>query len=166
MKAKIPLIGGLCVLLNFTIQAQEITRSVIASDGGTAATTNIQLDWTLGEAVTETVYTSNQTLTQGFHQSTLTVERKTVKRVGDAFDVVIYPNPVSYLLNIKPSVNSNSIYTAEVVDASGKIISSRTLSTSDGVSQVNVKDLSAGPYFIVIRPNEGASPITFQFIKN
>lgn len=157
-----------CLLALFALKggAQELTRSVLAADGGSNSTTQVQLDWTLGEAVTETVYTSSHVFTQGFHQSLIHIERTSAPSPKGAFDVSIYPNPASALLNIKPVLSSDMIYDVSVVDAAGRVVSDQRLSAQDEISQVDVSRLPDGPYFLVIRPEEDTlSPITFQFIK-
>ncbi len=157
-----------CLLALFALKggAQELTRSVLAADGGSSSTSLVQLDWTLGEAVTETVYTDGHILTQGFHQSSIRIERKSDPSPQGMFDVNIYPNPTSALLNIKPEFKSDIAFEASVVDASGRILSSQRLSARDELSQLDVTRLPDGPYFIVIRPEvDDLSPITFQFTK-
>ena len=47
----------------------QLGRQVIGSTGGSASGTNITLSSTVGEAVTQTLFSANTILTQGFQQT-------------------------------------------------------------------------------------------------
>jgi len=163
---KTTFLGFLFVLFALKGEAQDITRSVIASDGGSSSTTEVKLDWSLGEAVTETVFTDRHILTQGFHQSSIHVERTSARSAEGMFDVSVFPNPASSRLNIKPEFNNDIKYEVTVIDPAGRTLSTHRFYAQDEISQIDVTRLPEGSYFIVIRPDdENLLPITFQFVK-
>jgi len=59
------------------------------------ATAGAQLSWTLGEAVIETYTGDKSQLTQGFHQTQLTVVA--LNESVTVFPVLVYPNPTTAL---------------------------------------------------------------------
>lgn len=84
------LIGTLmCVF--FQLQAQSLTPEVLTTAGETFTGTNVSLDWTLGEIMTET-FSGTIVLTQGFQQSSLKVT--SIEKASTSFgNIKVYPNP-------------------------------------------------------------------------
>jgi len=74
------LIAGL-FFLGSTVFGQTIQNSVISSTGGSASASNVKMDYTIGETVIETFSAGGHTLTQGFHQTNLTLVAISVQRV-------------------------------------------------------------------------------------
>lgn len=64
----------LFLLLAAVVSAQSLSPSVIASAGGSYASNQFSLDYTLGETFITTLTASNNILTQGFHQPRSVVE--------------------------------------------------------------------------------------------
>jgi len=62
--------------------AQSVKPEVIASAGDYFTSTNNSMSWTLGECITETYSSVNNTLTQGFQQSTYTITAVTQLAFG------------------------------------------------------------------------------------
>src|SRR4029078_6174947 len=56
----------------------------------------------------------------------------------------IYPNPVSGLLNISIAGNQNEISQLSIIDAAGKIVLEKNISSSKGLNSYTI-DLSALP---------------------
>ncbi|MCB0683669.1 MAG: hypothetical protein KDC32_22625, partial [Saprospiraceae bacterium] len=75
------------------LHSQSLAPEVIASAGEHFATANAQLSWTVGEPVIETYTGSTAQLTQGFHQTNLTVVA--VNDPTAAFQVSVFPNPTA-----------------------------------------------------------------------
>ena len=75
MKKYLFFLCGILLSLNIVMlsideaYSQILERQVISSSGGEYSNTNLNLNFTLGEAVTETFQNSGLILTQGFQQS-------------------------------------------------------------------------------------------------
>ena len=73
----------------------------------------------------------------------------------------IYPNPVNDILNIE--TGSDKIRYIQIIDITGKVLLSAE-SQSAGKTEVDVKDLSAGCYFLRLTATDGTKRI-LKFIK-
>ena len=107
--ALIPMVG----------MAQSISPEVIASAGEHFENGTTQLSWTLGEVVIDTYDNGTNTLTQGFHQTQLTVT--SVEETLSEVRLNMYPNPTSELLNIDLGNNQTDI-NLQLFDMSGKLV--------------------------------------------
>ena len=70
----IPLLVGLIVPSLRLGLSQRLSPEVLAVGGGIDKNGSLSLEWTLGEAVIETVSLSDRIYTQGFHQPMLVVD--------------------------------------------------------------------------------------------
>jgi hypothetical protein len=142
-------------LFSSTLAAQSIERSVIGSSGTSAQAGDLQLDYTVGEAVINTLSTPDLTLTQGFHQGVL----QTTGLTGLPLEIgyQIYPNPVTSELWLSmqgPDLN----FWALIYDATGRPLGVRRQIKASGYWK-EAFDLSAqapGAYFLVIMDGKGA----------
>ena len=78
-------------------------------------------------------------------------------------EVNIYPNPLSSELNINISGKQSNVYTIEIINTLGAIVSTDIFETSIGRFTKDVRSLTNGLYFVKISTNEGFS--TQKFIK-
>ena len=91
--------------------SQQLSPSVIASNGGINRAAGISLEWTLGEPTIESLSTADRLYTQGFHQPVLLVRKlqpgpaavvnsNAVAEVNPiaGYKVTIAPNPVKSIL--------------------------------------------------------------------
>ena len=78
---------------------------------------------------------------------------------NDFFGFKFYPNPVTETMNLKASVNIESI---KITDVSGKLILSKEINNMS--SEVSLPNISKGIYFMKV-DMEGRSDV-FKFIKN
>lgn len=147
------LIGG-CII---SAGAQE----VVAPAGSFHQGNNYSISWTLGEVVTSTLYGDNHTLTQGFHQSELTVTSIT----PDLFPEMIikaYPNPVNDLLMVTLDGELKAGAVLNFYDISGRLMLQQTI---DGhQAEVSLNSLNAGIYFLKI-VTENQEIKTFKIVK-
>ena len=89
------------VLLFFSLFSSVINgQQVISSAGASATGAGVQLSWTVGEPVIETFTGASAILTQGFHQSKLTVTAID-PRIYPELELTVYPNPVSSSLRLQ-----------------------------------------------------------------
>ncbi len=135
----------------FTTKAQSLEPTVIASDGGFSVVTGGSLSWTIGEPISETYNASGNFLTQGFQQpSIMLVSANDPTVIPDLF---VYPNPASSELFIDPKDLGTGMYSVQLFDLLGNLISSNEFTRSAGVSSpwsLSLLDLSNGMYMIRI----------------
>lgn len=128
---------------------QSAERQVIASTGGYAAATGLQVSYTVGETVIATGTSSNIIVTQGFQQPD--GNSVGIEELDNGLSVNVYPNPVSNEVAVEISAMNDLNVSATVYDMHGKQTSvglsnlkvNGTLKTS-----LDISSLSAGQYFI------------------
>ncbi len=137
-----------------------IAQEVISANGGTANVVGTQVSWTIGEPVVTTVFDTNNTLTQGFHQSKLTV---TVINNFQVAGVVInvYPNPTAnyVIVHFSEALEKTAYF---LFDQSGRIIGQKKIE-STGV-KIDMTKFAAGLY--ILKLNSGQRLLqTFKIVK-
>jgi hypothetical protein len=118
---------------------------VVTYQGAVGAT-----DWTAG-------WTNfNPQATQYGNQFALNV-----KNIDKTIKSVLYPNPTKNIATLTLQLENKSNITVQVVDITGKIVTSQYLSLYAGEHQIkmNTEQLTAGMYFIQIKNNNQISDI-------
>lgn len=88
------------LLLIFMIPYSLFSQQVVSAAGTVFESETTSISWTLGETAIETLSTENSTLTQGFHQPTLTIV--SVKEWAKLdFNIQAFPNPTRDFLMIR-----------------------------------------------------------------
>jgi hypothetical protein len=108
------LLFGLCAT---SLQAQE----VVTTAGSYGETTSGSLSWTVGEPVIETITDGNNTLTQGFQQSKLTVTAINNLKIS-GIELSVYPNPTNSILSIEVKTDKQRDLLLSLFDLNGKLI--------------------------------------------
>ncbi len=158
MKSKIIMMGIALACSSGFLHAQQ----VISSSGAHAAASGIQLSWTIGEPVVETLSAGNVILTQGFHQPKLSASAIDDK-VIPGLTLAVYPNPFSYELNIRVDEGDISQLKYTLFTADGKAISSERLKES--ITSIDMKTFATGNYLIRVDRKNGTPVKTFKVIK-
>ncbi|MDD3877078.1 MAG: T9SS type A sorting domain-containing protein [Bacteroidales bacterium] len=154
------LITGL-LFLGSTVFGQTIQNSVISSAGGSASSGNVKMDFTLGETVIETVSASGNTLTQGFHQTNLTLVA--IVNIELFPEISVYPNPTTELVNLDIPANY-SLLDIRMYDLNGKLL--RTIANASGLVTFDVRDLAKGTYYLQVINPQNNELKTFRLIKS
>ncbi len=83
-------------------------------------------------------------------------------------EVMIYPNPVSDMLNIRfLPLNHTTDYVVRIYDAAGRIVKEKELFFSrDEYTEIATSGLEPGVYRIVIYTNTGSQVTHGEFVKN
>ena len=63
---------------------------------------------------------------------------------------IIYPNPVTNIVNVLASYTENSTISVEIFDTLGKRMINKTIPSQTGAMQVDVSALQAGVYMIKV----------------
>lgn len=143
------------VFAAFCLSAQE----VISTAGETQIISGIEISWTIGEPVIETISSGSTVLTQGFHQSKLTV---TALEEITNVDLKVYPNPASEFVTIHfNTLGKNPVYS--LFDLTGKLLERKTISTTE--TNVNLKSYASGTYLLKLKYNPIEPLRTYKIVK-
>ena len=156
------LITAGCLLGGSLCFAQSVSPQLLSSSGAHAETSSAQLSWSLGETVIATQLVPGSQLTQGFHQTDLTVS--SLGPPADVTTLTLYPNPVHDQLYLEAK-GSNLPLHYQLFAADGRLLQS---GSTNGPSR-HAFDLSGyapGSYFLWVRPGDEARHQSFQIIKS
>lgn len=151
------LIVHIFVFAVFSVSAQE----VVSSAGETQKISGIEISWTIGEPVIETISSGSTVLTQGFHQSGLTVTAIDELPFSD-FELKVYPNPTSGFVNVqfnKLVENTNYL----VFDSNGKMIDNGMINSTN--TSLDFKKFASGSYILKLNYNSNHPLQTFKIVK-
>ena len=136
-------ISILILLFSSTVSYSQVQlgRQVIGSTGGTATGTSVTLSSTVGEAVTQTLFSANTILTQGFQQTLI---------VNDSIVDLEVINESC------PGAKNGSIYVNNVLGCPGPY-TVVIKSVDDTTVQLGPDTLKTGDYQVVIIGNNGCA---------
>lgn len=143
-------------LLGASVNAQE----VISSQGNSYSNATHSIDYTIGEPVTATASNGVNDLTQGFHQTNLTIT--SVEDLDANISVNLFPNPTSEFVNL--TVDKYEDLTLRLFDASGKLV--KELALNQSLTSVKVSEYADGTYLLTLTHKEDKKIKTFKIIKN
>jgi hypothetical protein len=132
----------LLLLVPLFTMGQQTDRQVIGSAGSYGENTNGSLSWSIGETMVETFANSSNTLTQGFHQGSLSVPTL-INDPGFEVDVSVYPNPVQNHLTINADVQGAEY---RIVNMQGKVVKNGKI--DETALQIDFSHLSRGAYLL------------------
>ena len=141
-----------------SLSVNVFSQEVISNQGDSYNDSNTILDFSIGEVVTFTGTTSDNNLTQGFHQSNWTFV--SIKDHVPSYQAVIFPNPTDEFLNIKTSLYENISYL--LFDEMGKLILKGNLLSKE--TALEFSPLATGRYSLILC-NSKENLKTFNIIK-
>jgi hypothetical protein len=141
---------GTVLMISGMSHSQSASPDVIASAGAHFAIPSMQMSWTLGETVTQTVSAGSTTFTQGFQQANISLIG--VETLVDDVNISVYPNPISDFLTIEVS---NSALNSQLflIDASGKNLLSQTVTEVDFI--LDFTPYAKGTYYLNFKNDQG-----------
>jgi len=148
--------------LPFLGVAQSIEPQVIASAGEHFDNGTTQLSWTLGEVMIDTYDNGTNILTQGFHQTELTVT--SVEETLANIRLNMYPNPTSELLNIDLGNNESDI-NLQLFDMSGKLVHSDKIEAYQTKYFLPMNKVATGNYLVRMQSVDGKMNTTHKVMK-
>lgn len=146
------------VLLSLLIAISVSAQEVVSTQGDSYSQASANIDFTIGEVIIETGTDGIYDLTQGFHQSSWVFVG--IEDFDDRYEVTIFPNPTSDILNINASEFMNVTYA--MYDALGKLVMQDKLSAEQ--TPIPVRNLAPGGYSIILL-NEAQKLKTFKLVK-
>lgn len=147
------LLASACLLSS----AQE----VIAPAGSFHKQGDKSISWTLGEPVVESFVSTHKILTQGFHQSQITVTKVSPESIP-GLSINVFPNPATNFLTI---ALDGEYQDAELnfYDQAGHLLLKKYLNGAR--TEVSLESFTSGIYFLkVISENKELK--TFKIVKN
>lgn len=136
-------------------------QQVISSSGSTLKNSTGSLSFTVGELVIDTKNAGATTITQGFHQTKLTITAMNVLREQN-FSISAFPNPTNDFVNLK--IEKGEIRDVEFIlfDLQGKVLSNRKIEGTN--TEVSFSGYNSGNYFLKVMQN-GKEIQTFKIVK-
>lgn len=121
-------------------------KSTLGPAGDFFANENLSLDWTMSEIAVESfVQEGSLSLFLGFYLPEIITP---TNEPDQKFQLDLYPNPCSGILNISASEGTEIM--AEVFDQNGKIVLAKQMYL-DGISdEINISFLPTGSYYLRI----------------
>ncbi len=135
--------------LVLSTRAQEVFAT-----GGSVSN---ELTYTIGEPLTLTLIGDN-VLTQGFNQPVITVLK--VEELGGS-KMEVFPNPSSTEINIL--IEETQSFSVDFMNESGELILFQEVKNNQ---RVNVEELAAGGYWILIKDSNHQLIGRIKFTKN
>lgn len=152
----------LIIMILFVVEAFSVSsQEVVSPAGETQTISGTEISWTIGEPVIETAASVSNILTQGFHQSKLTVTAIDELLSSD-FKLKVYPNPTSEFVTIhfnKP--DKNPVYS--LLGLKGNLIETKTISSTE--TSVNLQNFASGTYLLKISGKNNTLLQTFKIVK-
>lgn len=136
-------------------------QEVVATAGNTLSNANGTMSYTLGEVVANTLTIGDKTITQGFHQSMLSVSIESQIKDLD-FSINAFPNPVTTTLTLRIGKENVLGLIYSLYDLGGKLLDQKNLLNAE--TAIPFDQLKSGTYIINI--HEGSKTLkTFKIIK-
>ncbi len=150
------------------LSAQSLERFVIGSAGFSGQQEDIQLSFTVGEAVVSSFQSEEIQLKQGFQQINVEEVPTGIEWPDYIHDLIAYPNPVGATLYVDVNTSQLFEFSVEVYDLSGQQLCQPTNFTGipgNTQHQIDLVGLVPGIYVLVITTTEGFPVKTFKIQK-
>jgi hypothetical protein len=139
---------------------------VIASSGGGSEEFPGFLNWTLGEAVIETIRAGTSMLTQGFQQSQYQFIVTDIHLEKFSFNVEVYPVPTRNIVSLRVRSTSETPYLLiELIDIVGTDIFRQETRDIDSNYQINLSHLPPGIFILRVVDVQNHQQRFFKVIK-
>lgn len=148
---------GFSVLFIHIVNGQQ----VITSTGGTTQNGNGTLSYSLGELVTETHVTGKIAVTQGFHQTEITVIP--VNEIPELeYSMVVFPNPAHDYVVVKIENGDPQNISYFIYAMNGTTIQNGSITGSH--TELNFSSFAEGTYLLELC-QDGEKIKTVQIVK-
>jgi hypothetical protein len=136
-------------------------QQVVSSNGDSESAAAVEVSWTLGEAVIETFIGGSNMLTQGFHQTKITITAVSDVLIP-GLEIMVFPNPTPEIITIQFSeyVEGSRYW---LYDLRGKLLENKLISSAD--TEINMRNYASGQYILKLTDKSKQPIQTFQIIK-
>lgn len=148
-------------MILFLAGSMVSAQQVVSSNGDSQSTAGVEVSWTVGEAVIETFIGGSNTLTQGFHQTKLTITAVSELLIP-GLEIKAFPNPTQDFITVHFSeyIEGSRYF---LYDFTGKLLENKLILSAD--TEINMQKYAGGQYILKLT-NKSRQPIqTFQIIK-
>ena len=165
-------------LTSFLMQAQTLSPTVVATQGGYAHNGDVSLQWTLGEGFVETTFFRSVVFTEGFNQPIVDFDNlfsingkpnsSTAGKGNSLFGTLtfeVYPNPFQSYLNVSILGSFQGELEVRLVDLNGMILNQVNISPDNPTRKLNVEDLPAALYMIHVINESNGQVAVFRVFK-
>lgn len=143
--------------------SQTTSPEIIGSSGDHFFNSNAQISWTLGETMVATFTSDSSQLSQGFHQTNLTITA--IEDLAPNFEMKAYPNPTADLLHFEWPENTPSLRLV-LIDVSGKELWVRQARSPALPTSLDLSTYPAGTYFLHVYQQDHPSTKTITILKH
>ena len=143
----------------FTAKAQQTSPEIISTSGNYDYNANNSISWTIGELVIETESNSNNTLTQGFHQTNYIITDMEDSELD--YQVSVYPNPTTNHVFVK--MNNTEDFHIYLYDLNGKMLSHSK--NEKQTAQIDMSIFAAASYILRLYNAENQFIRSYKIIK-
>lgn len=152
---------SIIILKLFLAGSLVSAQQVVSSNGDSKSAAGVEVSWTVGEAVVETLVGSSNTLTQGFHQTKITVTALS-ELLFPGLEIKVYPNPTPEIITIHFSeyIENSSYF---LFDLRGKLLENKIILSVD--TEINMKNYASGQYILRLTDRSRQPIQTFKIIK-
>lgn len=152
---------SMCLVFIPAVRSQAIQNQLISSAGGFFSEGNLQMEFSLGEPVTETFKATEMSLTQGFLQPLLVLT--TVENPDMLTGINVFPNPVKAEFRIDIPAYHHSKLLCRLFDMDGKLYIRTELYS--GISIFDMQDFASGTYLLHISDQVSGRKFQTKIIK-
>lgn len=155
------------------LSGQQLSPSVIASEGGIGHAAGIRLEYTLGELAIDGLAGQSASYTEGFHQP-LMVGRQvdlnsTLNENPDSHEkqpfMTVTPNPTSSEIMIHFQAGKPEQIAIQLRNAYGNLLIDQKADARDGDVQLDLTNLAPGLYFIQCTAIDTRFNAVFKIMK-
>ncbi|WP_400071497.1 T9SS type A sorting domain-containing protein [Zobellia russellii] len=159
MKAKL-LLFFLSVSTTFSF-AQSIERSVVSNVGGTMASAEVSVSFTIGEPIVGLVG-ENNSVDQGFWagKGILVIP---LSPGEDPSNILVYPNPV--IEEVTVFTSQNKVYGIELFSVNGQRVLNQKVETSKSEYKIDMAYMAKGVYVLKLYIEGSTDSKAFKLIK-
>ncbi len=136
------LISGFCL----TAPCQSTVPEALANSGNHFIAPNAQVSWTIGEAVIETQSAGGNVVTQGFHQTQLTVVG--LAQAGPEYEIQVFPNPTSAYIQAEWA-DANALLDFRLVNMMGQLVLEKG-ALQGGKASFDLGAITQGEYILQV----------------
>ena len=147
----------------FIFAGSSMAQQVVSSAGNHHENSSGSLSWTVGEIAVETLSNSELILTQGFHQTKLSVTGLDIIE-GDVPDISAFPNPAQDHININlKALSGVSGWNYIMYDIKGNVLMNKPVKSD--ITEIQLGDLPKSTYLLRVYSDKDGARV-FKIIKN
>lgn len=149
------------------LSGQQLSPSVIASEGGIGYAAGIRLEYTLGELAIDGVSGQSASYTEGFHQPLLVSRQIDLNATIEENQplMTVTPNPTSSAIMIHFPTGAPELIAIQLHDAQGNLLIDQKADARDGDVQLDLTNLAPGLYFIQCTAIDTRFNTVFKIMK-